>query len=473
VLDSSRVPRLLHTGLPGVTLLFALIFAPWFWGCTWPLGVALLGIFLLAATFSWSLGMLLRRRPARLPTWLLLSVLGLLFQGWCLALNGQSNCDPGTGLYLPVAGHVAWLPGSVDQERSRGEMIRLSGLLGAGVIAAWLGRDPAWRRRLLWAMAAVGASIVLLGCAQRWTQATDIFWNPGRRLDFFFATYRNVTNAGEFLNLVLPLGAALVAVAAIKQRSPVRLAAATAALAILATGSFVCGSKLAPGASLLGGAAFVFFAWRDLRRQAQQLHGRVLLFTAAVVLLALVALVESAGLGVTWDRWDRVFRDQEGTATFSHRLMVDQVCLLAAPDAGVTGFGPGAFRAVFPYYSVGFGDELRGVWSFAHDDYAQTVVEWGAVGSASWSLYFFGGMLTLLRVRRLDHWGTEDRLTAAGLLATQLALAVTALVDFPLQIASIQLGAAVVTGLAWSSEGWTSRQNPSVEKTRYERRAGP
>jgi hypothetical protein len=452
-----RSAYLLHTVLPGAVLAGALVFAPWFWGCTWPLGIRLLTIFLFGGISAWAAGILLRRRKLNLPMVLVWAVLGLLAQGWLMALNGRTICDEDSGLLLPVAGHCAWLPGSTDQERSREDMLRLSGLLGAGIISAWLGQDRNWRRAILWTLVMTGMSIALLGCVQRLTGAHDIFWNETRRLDFFFGTYRNVTNAGEYFNFVLPLAAALAVFTARAGGRPGQLALAVMAGAILVAGSCVSGSKMAPLATGAGLAIFLVMNRGEVRRRGSWMGTGARL---AIVAVVVAVIVQSVGLGTTWNRWERVIHDQNGGATFSHRLAVDQVCALALPDAGAWGFGPGTFRAMFPYYSGGVAADLTGVWTYAHDDYAQTAVEWGWAGGALWAVYFFGGLVVLAQGWRRAGWKMEDRIYGSGLLAALGMIAAMAAVDFPLQIASIQLGVNVVLGLAWSSRSWPRLQLP-------------
>jgi hypothetical protein len=474
LLDKQRVGDLIGTTIPGGTLLAALIFAPWFWGCTWPLGVHLLTILLLGAIGSWALGLLWRRGKSGLPPLLLITVVGLMAQGWAMTLNARSVCDDASGLLFPLPGHVAWLPGSVDQPRSQEDMARLSALLSAGVISTWLGQARAWRTRLLWTLSATGLSIVLLGCWQRWTRATDIFWNASRHLDFFFATYRDVTNAGEYFNLILPVTAALTLVAVVKRQGPVRVAFGAMATVLLVLGSMVCGSKMAPIITLLSAAFFVAMQGKVLRDYAGRTRVRIGLVTALIVVVTLAVLVQSAGPGITWARWDRFLHETGGGATLANRLLVDRVCVLAAPDAGLFGFGPGTFRPIFPYYSGRVEGDLTGVWTYAHDDYAQTLVEWGFVGAALWSLYFFGGIVALARGWWRGGWWrggwrTEDRIVAAGLLQALVVVALMATVDFPLQIASIQLCAGVLLGLAWSSLRWPRSAN---EARRHEGNGG-
>ena len=128
------------------------------------------------------------------------------------------------------------------------------------------------------------------------------------------------------------------------------------------------------------------------------------------------------------------------------------------PDAGVMGFGPGTFRVVFPDYQRlhDFGGRTvpefwtTHFWPHAHQDYLQTLIEWGWLGALFWAVLVFGGVLRGARnlfQRRGDftlRWLTLCSLL--GLIGTLLH----ALLDFPLQIASIQLYFAVLLGFCWS-----------------------
>ena len=89
-----------------------------------------------------------------------------------------------------------------------------------------------------------------------------------------------------------------------------------------------------------------------------------------------------------------------------------------------------------------------GLWLFAHNDYLQTALEWGVVGFVAWALYFFGALARLVRGLRRGAWKHEDRTCGAGLLLALVGVAIMALGDFPLQIASLQLDVAVIAGLA-------------------------
>jgi hypothetical protein len=434
-------------GAAGGLLLSALVFAPWCWACTWPAGIHALDLLLLgSAVFGFAGALAQRERP---PRWLMLAVTLILAQGWAMTLNSRGLFAEATGLFAPLEQPLNGWPGSVERDLSWETMARVTAVLGAAVVAAWLGKSRPWRDRLVHVIIATSVSLVVLGCAQRWSHARDIFWGTSRHLDYFFATFRNVTNAGEFLNLAVPLAAAAAWNA--RDRSPLYKASAVCALAIVVAGSCICGSKVAPLLTLGLGALFLGLHGRE--NQRLPIHGMSHVIIVMVFAGAIGLIIWGAGIDVTQDRWHRLF-DSSGDATLTDRFQVDRACIAGVPAAGLLGSGPGTFPVVFPGLEQRLAEPPPGRWLFAHNDYLQTTLEWGACGAAAWSLYLFGSMIGVVRGLRRNAWRVEDRTCAIGLLSALAGSGVMALADFPLQIASLQLDVAVIAGLAWASRAW-------------------
>ena len=114
---------------------------------------------------------------------------------------------------------------------------------------------------------------------------------------------------------------------------------------------------------------------------------------ALAIGLTLIALAQATHLEQPLNRW-RLLGERMPTDA---RWQASCIAMSALPHVGFFGFGPGTFRVVFPGYNVGSGRTVPGTWRFLHEDYLQTVLEWGWVGSGSWGLLFFGGMVIAIR----------------------------------------------------------------------------
>jgi O-antigen ligase len=138
------------------------------------------------------------------------------------------------------------------------------------------------------------------------------------------------------------------------------------------------------------------------------------------------------------------------------RLLAARATLKMLPDAGAWGLGPGCFAIAFPHYTMDLEDRIAGVWTFAHNDYLQTAAEWGWFGAATWSVLLFGGICAGIRSYRRSaaRLRSMDRVCLFTSLLALVGVALHALVDFPLQIASLQLYTAVYLGAVWGSRAW-------------------
>jgi O-antigen ligase len=146
------------------------------------------------------------------------------------------------------------------------------------------------------------------------------------------------------------------------------------------------------------------------------------------------------------------------------------------PEAGPFGFGPGTFQTAFPYFTHEYGNQLNGRWLYAHEDYLQTLVEWGYVGTALWVGLVGGAMvLSVIRaVRYRAELSSSVRLTHFAILLGVGSVLLHALVDFPLQIASIQLYSAALLGALWASPEWlcSSRRREASQWSSMRPRVG-
>jgi O-antigen ligase len=95
-----------------------------------------------------------------------------------------------------------------------------------------------------------------------------------------------------------------------------------------------------------------------------------------------------------------------------------------------------------------------------HEDYLQTVLEWGWLGSSLWALLSFGGIAVAIRSYKRyasAEWRPRRRLLQPLAMIALAGVALHAAVDFPFQIESIQLYVATYLGISWGSSLWRQR----------------
>jgi O-antigen ligase len=180
--------------------------------------------------------------------------------------------------------------------------------------------------------------------------------------------------------------------------------------------------------------------------------------TIAVVAACAVILILTFGIQPSLDRWHQtmnsLFASQDG-ALWEGRLSIYRICWLSLTAAGWFGVGPGTFSIVFPYLQQEHGGQLNGILRYAHQDYLQTILEWGKVGFVLWALLIGGGIVrALVHLCKNRRAVTRERNIWLLLCALSLlGVLIHSLVDFPLQIASLQLIAAVLLGQLWARIG--------------------
>jgi len=304
-------------------------------------------------------------------------------------------------------------------------------------------------------MALVGVGIAIFGVVQKLGGETALawIWDPERRdPGNNFATFRYRANAGAFLNLVLPLVAGCTWLG-FRKGSRLGRTGWVAGLFLVAVGIQSNPSRASWAIALgLGVVLGTSVAWRSWRKHGSE--RRTLVIYGVVTLLAMSALAVVSGLGRWETSWSRF-------ATQGFRLAdrsPTMIYLKMAGDSGPLGFGPGTFHSVFPQYQRSYdfhGREVpafwtKNYWPQAHQDYLQATIEWGWVGVAVWGWLIFGGIACGVagyrRARRAEtRWPLFCSLLAIG------GVLIHCLVDFPLQIASIQLYFCVLLGACWGA----------------------
>lgn len=450
---------------PRWLLLAALVYAPWAYGSTRPWTITGLNWLLGGVIASWVLGQLLCQRWPRIHPVLLVATGLLIGQSWFMVFNASYDYDHVGHEFITLSPMFSWAPGSLDQERSSAAATRLSLLLLCGIVVSEMTEHSTWRKRFLGTMAIAGCSIAVLGLVQRFSAAPGIFWQPEGFGPNFFATFRNHTNAGAFLNLTWPLAMLWAMREKVKAGATWKFISWSVMSVVIVTGVIVNTSRAATAlAVVLVFISGLWLLWQTLKGRLGNLAPSHLLVTGVLVLLVIGALAFMTGLDSNVVRW-RQFNRQ--LTEDNSRLLAAEVCLKMIPESGWFGFGVGTFETAFPYFTAEFGDQLKGRWIYGHQDYLQTVTEWGYVGFACWATLIGGALAHSWRRRLKIGIGASHsaRTTHFGILIALAGVFGHAMVDYPLQIASIQLYTVVLLGFLWSSRHWIrSDRHPVVAR---------
>jgi hypothetical protein len=433
----------------------ALVYAPWAYGGTTSTGIQTINWLLLAVFILWGVELIVSRRKPRFPRVLLLLILALIGIGGWMAINSGSIYDSDFYAFVPLRNFAPRLAGSVDYAISAAWMVRGTLLLCAILFVADLSQSNRWLLRLWYVIGLVAGSIAFLGLLQKATGAQMIFWQkaPPWGATTFFATYYYHANAGAFLNLVWPLTAGL-AIRAFTTRCHPTMRAMWISVFVLTVAAVLANtSRVAQLIALLLMVAIFLQFGPALLRKLSRAEKSVVFAGGIAILLTLIALAQATHLEQPLTRWQSL---SERIPTDA-RWQASRVAIGALRDIGFFGFGPGTFRAVFPSYNKGSTNPVPGTWRFLHEDYLQTTLEWGWLGSSLWALLFFGGIAKGIRSYRkyaARDWTPRRRLLQPFIIIALIGVALHALVDFPLQIASIQLYVATYLGLCWGSALW-------------------
>ncbi len=450
--------------IPRWLLIAGLILAPWAYGAVRPWAIEGLSILLDGLCILWVLECVVRRRLPAVPWLALIPVLGLVLQGWWMTLNAHSFFDPDMGALLPEASFLPGAPGSADGRASATRMFLLTGLLGVFLFCCDLSQYSIWRRRIWMAIVLTGFSIATLGVVQKMAgdPILGLMWEPEKRdLTDTFATFRYRGNAGAYLNLILPLMTGVVFLTFQRDDGPWRKAFWVVALFLL-----ILGIQLNPSrASWFIGVSLTLILGARILLSYGKRHGGIT--TKHVGVFVLLGALGLTGISLicflgnwetSWSRWSIL------GFNLGDRSPIE-IYLRMVPDAGVLGFGPGTFGTVFPAYqeTYDFGTHAaplfwrEGFFAHAHEDYLETLLEWGCLGTLLWSILLLGGI-----ARGVTRYGQRQTSVSlrwflfASLLAVGGVL-IHALIDFPLQIASIQLYVMVLLGICWGQYSSSAR----------------
>jgi hypothetical protein len=395
--------------------------------------------------------------------------------------NANRRYDPVTHSFFPVEPLWRTLPGSWDAASSQTVVLNAGCMLMAMLIACDLSRYPKWRKRFTGGIVVAGASVAAVGVLKA-SGSDPLLPVLGARHGTSFATFGYHGNAGSFLNLCYPMAFALLLVVARRTRRRWRRAVAAIPVLLLAAGAIINVSRAAQAITvLLTFAMAVWAIWLRRSHATEKPPGRRT-WQIAIAVAALVLMV--AGIAVSnLNRWTRLPAQLH---TKNDRLIMWQVCGYWLGDAGPLGYGPGTYKLVYPTTPLALLRELYprwivhtytpgepvDVWEYVYNDYLQYAFEWGWLGALLWFVLWFGGLGLAGYAGTRDSHRFLDRAIAGGIFFALAGLLVHALVDYPLEVLSLQFYTGILLGLGWGSRYWgrdTAPEPVVVTVTRVDR----
>lgn len=418
-------------------LLAALFYGPLAQGSTTePLWYGLDALLLLGGVIHF-LGRWMDGERPRVPRVPVVCLTVLLILGVLVTANPRFVYDPVTKSLDDCPSHLNWLPGTLDQTTSTIALVHLGALAVAFLALVDLCRERAIRWLMLQGIASCGFLITLIGLVYKASQ-NDLFPFSSVKESKFFATYFYHGNAAAYLNLCWPAAMALM-IRGLGGSQPRSQALWVNAFVFTFAAVFVNVSKFGH----IVGIPALIFALVLFRRGLPVAEARLnplVSATVATVLSGVVGLLILPSIASSFERWEVLIRN--GGAG---RLITYEAVLVMISKEPWFGVGPGSFYLGFPFFTGYLGDTMAGVYIHAHQDYLQTVAEWGLVGTIPWAVLLVGGYLKGWR----EHAGSHLEISTVAAMVAIGVVAVHSLIDFPLQIGSLRYYACVYFALLW------------------------
>ncbi|WP_435892966.1 O-antigen ligase family protein [Oceaniferula spumae] len=240
---------------------------------------------------------------------------------------------------------------------------------------------------------------------------------------------------------------------------------------ILTTAAVSTGSKTGTLLALLTLAAWLWCNRRAVilayRRSAAYFPGNERLernlVTVTILCIALIAILSFAGTMVL--RWQEAAEGDFASLAGRGATNAVQIEMMQDEEWGALGYGPGSFYPLFPYF-VGDHDVV-GIYVYAHNDYLQTLVEWGWLGTSAFAVILGGGVFMLTRevvAHKQEHSKNRVILMRGYLIAIVICM-LHALIDFPFQIESIAVIFSALLGVAWASSDLRGREIETIRRS--------
>ena len=464
-------------------LLIALLaFMPFALGGVWAWSelVVLLGAGVIALCWTAKL-VVYRDTPVVMP-WLFLPVLVLALvvavQLVPLPAGAVSRISPQTAALKTRL--LSDLPNATDALRTMtfsfypaATRAGLRMLLAASVVmlvVANVFRTPQQMKRLLSAIAVIGATAALLAVTQTLSGSRAVYWSVDIEQPALGGPFVNRNNYCMFMNLSIGAALALLlwrldeygfgrhSLSTVYRRvreGELWVVAALVAMIVVGAVSVFLSASRGGTASLV--AAFALSAFLAGRRREHSATGWFLL----VVGLLMLCGVLYAGFDVAVSRLSTLRNLQEAGG---ERFLMNRDVIAMLPKFPLLGIGFNAHEAVYPMFSRLDSASISGN---LENEYLQIIEETGLLGLIL--LVAFLALLLRLFVTVMRQARRPEHAAAFGILFAMVAVLIHSMSDFGLRIPAIGCLAAAMIGLLISVARWTEAEHPAAQPGTWSR----
>jgi O-antigen ligase len=344
---------------------------------------------------------------------------------------------------------------SADPFFTRVELLRFSAYFIIFFLSAQVFREREDLVKLTWFLVLLGFSVSLLGIIQHFTSDNTIYWIRLPQGGNVFGPYVNRNHFAGFVELVVPVGLALLVFRGVRRD----LFPMAGLLTIVPVGALILsGSR--------GGIvcfAFEVGVLALLARTRKGLEGATIIVLAFVGLASL-ALIAWLGAGKAIERFSKT---QIGDVTLSRRASMFRGAEHVFFDHPINGVGLGTIVTVFPGYDNGY-DGL--VVDHVHNDYIEALAETGLLGGLC-GIAFLWLLFRDARRSFMAEQGHFSLALHAGAIAAVCGVLLHSFADFNLHIPSnsllFLLQAYLATSAPLPSDGPSPRRKQRTQERAF------
>jgi len=300
------------------------------------------------------------------------------------------------------------------------ELLKLSAYLLLSFLTAQAFRTAEHCRALVWFLLAFAFAVAVFGIIQHFTFNGKLYWFRELRYGGVpFGPYVNRNHFAGLMELIIPLGLALLVLRAIPGDQLLLLGLFT----IVPIGAvFLSASRGGIVTLMVELGLFTILVWAG---RAQRKH----LLAGGIVVLVAAMLIAWLGLGPAMERFAS-FKSEEVSQL--RRLVIIKDSWRIFLDHPFSGTGLGTFMDVYPGYESFYDGK---VVNHVHNDYVEALAETGVIGAICCLLFIRGLFRSALAKLGSDR-DTLVRAMRLGALVACAGLLVHSIVDFNLHIPS-------------------------------------